>query len=163
MRSTKAIFLALLLCLSLCGCSVKEDADRLKDNLLRGFNSWMQDLSKQALTEDENLRGTREPGSDCYTGSYLASYDSFHGEEFLFGGTALQRELGNRLTVTYSLEVAAGSASLYWLSGSEKHILAQSTGSGTYSLTLGPRDNYLVLAGSDFSGSLQLAVEDDEP
>lgn len=89
-----ALSLMLVLCLTFClvGCSSNHDKRSLKDNLIDGFNSWMQSFSKHALTREKDLQGKKEKGSDAYTGTYGAAYDGFNGKEFIFGGTALERE-----------------------------------------------------------------------
>lgn len=159
-KSLVALSLALCMVLCFAGCSSNHDEGNLKDNLIDGFDSWMQSFSKHALTKDKNLQGEREKGIDEYTGSYSASYDGFNGEEFIFGGTALERDNGSNLKVTYSLKITSGSATLYWLSSGEEHIIAEANADDTYKFTLSSGDNYIVLKGSNFSGSLELTVED---
>ena len=34
-----------------------------------------------------------------YTGSYTADYEDFNDKEYIFGGTALERDKGSELTV----------------------------------------------------------------
>lgn len=156
------IALSLGLCMILCfeGCSFHHDEGSLKENLIDGFDSWMQLFSKHALTKDKNLQGEREKGADQYTGSYSALYDGFNGEEFIFGATALERIQGSDLKVTYSLKITSGSATLYWISSGEEHIIAEENADDVYKFTISSGDNYIVLKGSNFSGSLQLTVED---
>lgn len=91
-------------------------------------------MSPHALTRDSKLVGERELGEDSYTGNYTADYQDFSGEEILFGGTSLRRDGGQSLTVAYTLEVTAGSASLYWLEKGTRHPIAGDTGTGTYEL-----------------------------
>lgn len=49
----------------------------------------------------------------------------FNGEEFIFGGTALERDNGSNLEATYSLTITSGKATLYWLSSGEEHIISE--------------------------------------
>ena len=42
-------------------------------------------------------------------------YEDFNDKEYIFGGTALERDKGSELTVTYELTVDSGTAKLYWL------------------------------------------------
>lgn len=153
---------ALSLCLlfSLTGCGVSNGGEEWKDNIISGFNDWMQSFSKHALTKDRNLQGERSKGEDEYTGTYEADYDRYNGEEVIFGGTALERDNGNNLRVTYTLKITSGSATLYWLEGGEEHIISDSDADTTYDFTLSSGDNYIVLKGDNFSGSLKLKVED---
>lgn len=98
-KSLVAVSLALCMVLCFAGCSSNHDEGNLKDNLVNGFNNWLESFSKHAVTKDKNLQGERENDIDQYTGSYTASYDGFNGEEFIFGGTALERDNGSNLFV----------------------------------------------------------------
>ena len=40
-----------------------------------------------------------------YTGSYTADYQDFNDKEYIFGGTALERDKGSELNVTYELSL----------------------------------------------------------
>ena len=151
MKKVKSLVaLSLALCMVLCfaGCSSNNDEGNLKDNLVNGFNNWLESFSKHAVTKDKNLQGERENDIDQYTGRYTASYDGFNGEEFIFGGTALERENGSNLEATYSL------------TSGEEHIICEESADDTYKFTLGSGDNYIVLRGDDFSGNLELTVKD---
>lgn len=163
MKKIKSLVaLSLMLCMMLCfaGCSSNHDEGNLKDNLINGFNNWLKSFSKHAITKDKNLQGERENDIDQYTGSYTASYDGFNGEEFIFGGTALERDNGSNLEVTYSLTITSGKATLYWLSSGEEHIICQEGADDTYKFTLSSGDNYIALRGDDFNGNLELTVKD---
>ena len=103
--------------------------------------------------------GERENGVDEYTGSYEAEYENFNGEEFLFGGTALERKDGNSLKVTYKLEITEGTAALYWLAAGEQYTIASEGAEDVYEFTISAGDNYIVLKGKDFSGTLTMTVE----
>lgn len=162
MKKTKvALSLILILCLSFCvaGCSSNHDERNLKDNVIDGFNSWLQSFSKYALTKDKNLQGNKENGVDEYTGTYTATYDGFNGKEFIFGGTALERENGNQLKVTYTLTIEKGTAELSWIAGSDEYTIANDSTEDTKEYTISSGDNYIVLKGDDFSGKLKIAVE----
>ena len=60
------VALSLALCMMLCfaGCSSNHDKGNLKDNLIDGFNSWLESFSKHAVTKDKNLQGERENDID---------------------------------------------------------------------------------------------------
>lgn len=134
-----ALSLMLVLCLTFCvaGCSSNHDKGSLKDNLIDGFNSWMQSFSKHALTKEKDLQGEKEKGDDAYTGTYTATYDEFNGKEFIFGGTALERENGNQLKVTYTLTIE--EAAKYFRIGEKKlRQLAEEN----------PNANWLIMNGN---------------
>ena len=147
--------LSLCLLFIITGCS----GDHVKDNVIDGFNDMLQHFSKYALTDEKDLQGDKTKGEDAYTGYYNAEYDDFSGTEYIFGGTGLERENGNDLTVTYELTVDSGTVRFYWRDKDEETIIADTSGTGTYSVTLAEGDNYLVLEGNNFCGSLQVTVE----
>ena len=119
----------------------------------------MQSFSKHALTKEKDLQGEKDKGDDTYTGTYTATYDGFNGKEFIFGGTARERENGNQLKVTYTLTVEEGTAELYWVAGNDEYTIANDSAEDTKEYTISSGDNYIVLKGNDFSGSLKLEVK----
>ncbi len=131
----------------------------LKDNFIDGYDNLLQSVSKHALTENKDLAGEREYGVDEYTGNYEAEYKKFNGEEFLFGGTALERNEGNSLKMTYTLNITSGTATLYWLASEEEYTIASENANDVYEFTISSGDNYIVLKGEDFNGSLTITVE----
>lgn len=140
--------------------SLKACNEGVKDVLIDGYDSFITNISKQALTAAENLQGERIQDIDEYIGSYQAEYEGFDGEEYLFGGTALKRKNGSSLNVTYKLTVTEGSAELYWLDAGEIHSIASQTAEDTYEFTISAGDNYIVLKGDNFSGTLKMTVSD---
>lgn len=158
-RGTAILLLGVCLMLA-AGCTavVRDGDNTAKEKILNGFNEFLQSMSPYALTRDSKLVGERELGEDSYTGHYTADYRDFSGEEILFGGTSLRRGGGQSLTVTYALEVTAGSASLYWLEKGTRHPIAGDAGTGTYAVTLSDGDNYIIFAGKGFSGNLSITA-----
>lgn len=153
MKQRKALFAAALLLsllFTLTGCS--------KDSFLDGFNDLLHHVSQYALTNEKDLQGEKTKGVDTYTGSYTAEYDGFSGTEYLFGGTGLERENGNELTVTYELTVESGSAELYRTEGTDEHLIADTSGKDSLSITLSSKDNYIALKGENFRGLLKLSI-----
>ena len=165
MKSTKAVLslmLALCLTFSLAGCSSNHDKGSLKDNLIDGWDNWIQSFSKHALTKEKDLQGEKDEGIDAYTGTYVATYDGFNGKEVIFGGTALNRENGNHLQVTYKLTIEDGTAELNWIAGNDEYTITNSSSEDTKEYTISSGDNYIVLKGENFNGSLELTVKDAE-
>ena len=119
--------LSLCLILTITGCS----GDNVKDNVINGFNDMLQHFSKYALTDENDLQGDKTKGDDTYTGSYVADYEDFNGEEYIFGGTALERDKGSDLTVTYQLTVDSGTVRFYWRDKEEEKIIADASDTGT--------------------------------
>lgn len=156
MKTVKKLLAALLLtCLVLgfSGCV----AGNLKDNILDGYNQWLQVSSIHALTN--KLQGEKTEGEDAYVGSYTAGYENFDGEEYIFGATGLKRETGNELMGTYTLKITSGSASLVWIHSGGEYTIANTESEDTFEITIGSGDNYIVLKGEDFSGSLELEIK----
>lgn len=165
MKKTKvfiSLFLVLCLTVSFAGCSSNHDKGSLKDNLIDGWDSWIQSFSKHALTKEKDLQGEKARGVDEYTGTYTAAYNRFNGKEIIFGGTALDRENGNHLQVTYKLTIEDGSAKLNWIAGNDEYSVANADSEDTKEYTISSGDNYIVLKGENFIGSLELTVKDVE-
>lgn len=157
LSSKKIITVALLLCLILgiSGCG----GENLKDKLLDGYNDFLQFSSKHALTKESKLQGKKSKGEDAYVGSYTAEYKNFDGKEYIFGATGLERETGNGLTAAYTLKITSGSASIVWIHSGSEYTITNSEGEDTFEITIGSGDNYIVLEGDDFTGSLELEVK----
>ena len=142
--------------LSLCGC---QGGEQWKDHVISGFDHLIQSFGHQALTKDCDLQGERSQGEDSYTGTYEADYRNFNGEEYLFGGTALERDRGNQLKITYTLKITEGSGAIYWLEKGEKHVIADTSIDGVFDLTLSAGDNYIVIEGDRLNGHIKMAIE----
>lgn len=158
MKKTKifaTIFLSIILVLGLTGCG----KNNVKDNIIDGYEQCLKQVSKYALTKKGKLQGKKTKGEDSYVGSYTAQYDSFDGEECIFGGTALNREAGNELIVTYTLKVTSGTVSLFWQHSGSEYTIADEESEGSFEITLAAGDDYINLRGEDFSGSLELEVK----
>lgn len=146
------VLLSLCLVLGLAGCG------SLKEGFLDGYNDLLQFTSRHALTRESDLQGEKATGDDAYVGSYTAEYENLNGEEYIFGGTGLERKDGNELTVTYTLRITSGSASLNWIHSGSEYTLSNEESSNTTTVTLGSGDHYIVLKGENFTGSLELEV-----
>lgn len=147
--------LALLTAVSGCSASVGEE---WKDNLLGAFNEVVEFVGRCALTNDLWLKGSRAMGADDYNGSYAAEYSRYSGEEYLFGGTSLYRE-NISMKVTYTLGIRGGSARLYRIDGENEYEIAEESAEGVYEFSVNVGDNFIVLKGENFTGSLSLTVE----
>ena len=74
----------------------------------------------------------------------------------------MDRENGNHLQVTYKLTIEDGSAELNWIAGNDEYSVANVNSEDTKEYTISSGDNYIVLKGENFSGSLELTVKDAE-
>lgn len=131
----------------------------LKDHIIGGFNRALSSLSRFALTSDSQLQGSRTPGEDSFTGTYHADYSGFSGEEYLFGGTLLERHGGSDICVTYELQITDGSADIYVADSEEKILLTDKSESGTYIWKISSGDHYISVRGDNLSGSLTFICE----
>ena len=148
----------LSLCLILCSISILSGCT--KDEILDQYNHIVQSAGSIALTGNSSLQGTKEKGTDDYTGSYTADYEDFSDTEYLFGGTSINREAGKELSVDCMLEVTKGTAKVFWISGSDEAVtLIETTGTYSDTITLPEGGNYIGIACEDFTGSIELNIE----
>ena len=134
--------------------------DSVKDAILDAYSSLMDTAGSWALTPDRSLQGERVPGEDDYTGTYEANYGDFSGTELLFGGTTLDREAGNTVELTCSLDIEEGEAAIFLCSGSDDPVILLS-GSGDYSSTIEVvgGSTYIGVWGEEVSGSVSIQIE----
>ncbi len=149
---------------------IKSELEEFKDGLEAEINDWLGSISKYELTKEKDLKGKRKLGRNDYVGSYEAEYTGFSGREYLFGGTSVEWENGTELKVTYSLRIQSGTAALYWLSSEDEHIIfgekevhmiAEISSDDVYEITLTAGDNFIVVEGDQFTGSLSIKVTDE--
>ena len=78
--------------------------DSVKDAILDAYSSL--DGYRRLLGADAggSSRGSVS-GARTTTGTYAADYEDFSGTELLFGGTTLNREAGNTVELTCSLDI----------------------------------------------------------
>ena len=134
--------------------------DSVKDAILNAYGSLVDTTGSWALTPEGSLKGERIPGEDDYTGTYAADYEDFSGTELLFGGTTLNREAGNTVELTCSLDIEEGEAAIFLCSGSEEPVLLLSE-SGDYSGTIevGGGSTYIGVWGEGLTGSVSIQIE----
>ena len=134
--------------------------DSVKDSILDAYNSLVDTAGSWALTPDRSLQGERVRGEDGYTGTYEAGYEDFSGTELLFGGTTLDREAGNTVDLSCSLDIEEGEAVVFLCSGSDDPVILLS-GSGDYSSTIevGGGSTYIGVWGEEANGSASIQIE----
>lgn len=175
MRKLISAAVSVLLLVSLAGCGtdlrkglikeykdnideIRQELEELWDGLLTEINDWSESFATQSITKDQDLTGKRERGADNYVGTYEATYTQFDGEEFIFGGTSFKRIDGSDLYATYSLTIQSGEATLYWMEGDNKIVIAETSDEGVYEFTIHAGKNFIVLEGEMFTGTLALKV-----
>ena len=131
-----------------------------KDEILDYYNNIVQSAGSIELTGNLSLKGTKEKGIDDYTGTYQADYKDFSNTEYLFGGTSINREAGNDISVTCTLEVIDGTAKVFWISGADEPVtLIETTGTYSNTLTLPDGGNYIGIECDNFTGSIEMNIE----
>ena len=134
--------------------------DSVKDAILDAYGSLVDAAGAWALTPDGSLQGEQVRGEDDYTGAYEANYEDFSGTELLFGGTTLDREVGNTVELSCSLDIEEGEAAVFLCSGSEDPVILLSE-SGDYASTIevGGGSTYIGVWGEGATGSVSIQVE----
>ncbi|BAH08448.1 hypothetical protein [Clostridium kluyveri] len=131
-----------------------------KDEIVNHYNEALQEAGDDNLTKDSKLQGKRSFGSDSYVGNYSADYDSFTGTETLFGGTALERNDGNEIKVTCTLNITDGTAKVVFKSGTDDpQVLIESSGDYSETIELPSASNYIAVEGDGFTGSVELEIK----
>lgn len=134
--------------------------DGPKDAILGAFDAFTDATGKIALTEDGSLQGNRMIGEDNYTGSYKADYNNYSDTEILFGGTALERESGDTVKITCSLDIDSGEAIIFLRSGAEEPVaLLNDTGEYTATLDVSGNSTYIGVWGDNYTGSVSINTE----
>lgn len=150
----KLIALCLMLCclLSMSACS--------KDEMVEQYNEALQAVGDNNLTSDKKLQGDREFGEDSYVGTYQAEYDDFTGKETIFGGTSLERDSGNEISISCDLTIEDGTIQLLLQTGdNDPQVLCDSSGEYSETIELPSASNYIIVQSENFAGSIKLTVE----
>ena len=140
---------------------ILQEFGEIWDGFLEEANEWSNSFATHSITSDDDLTGNREKGIDDYVGTYEADYSEFDGKEYIFGGTSLKRQDGSDLCTVYSLTIRSGEARLYHMDGCDEIILADISKEGTYEFTIHAGKNFIVLDGTQFTGSLTLTVSSE--
>ena len=142
------------------GAAADATDDSVKDAILDAYGSLVDAAGSWALTPDCSLQGERIRGEDDYTGTYEADYEDFSGTELIFGGTTLDREAGNTVDLSRSLDIEEGKAAVFLCSGGEDPVILLSK-SGDYesTLTVGGGSTYIGVWGEEVSGSVSIQIE----
>ena len=112
MKKLIPLFLMLCCLVSVTACS--------KDEIVSNYNQALQSIGDKGLTDDKDLQGKREFGIDSYVGNYTADYDDFSGNEIIFGGTALERDNGNKIEISCDIAAQTGNLKLILQTGTDE-------------------------------------------
>ncbi len=130
-----------------------------KDGIINTYDSFLQDTSINGLTKDNKLEGKREYGIDEYVGIYKANYNNKTKEETIFGGTTLNRENGNTITLKIKVEKQSGNIEIISNSGTESEVLIKDTGEIEKTIDVKEKSYYLKVKVTDFTGNVEIVAE----
>ena len=162
--SSQSILLGVLtmlamLILSLIIISIPQK-ETSKDEIVSNYNQALQSIGDKGLTDDKDLQGKREFGIDSYVGNYTADYDDFSGNEIIFGGTALERDNGNKIEISCDIAAQTGNLKLILQTGTdEPKILCDTESSYNDTIELPSASNYVLIEADNFTGSLKLKLK----
>ena len=152
MKKLIPLFLMLCCLVSVTACS--------KDEIVSNYNQALQSIGDKGLTDDKDLQGKREFGIDSYVGNYTADYDDFSGNEIIFGGTALERDNGNKIEISCDIAAQTGNLKLILQTGTdEPKILCDTESSYNDTIELPSASNYVLIEADNFTGSLKLKLK----
>lgn len=131
-----------------------------KSEIVEQYNQALQAVGDNGLTNNKELQGKRKLGTDSYVGTYEADYENFSGEEILFGGTALERDNGNKIEISCNMDTTSGTLKLILQTGANKpEVLCDTENSYSETIELPSASNYVTVEAKNFTGSLDLTVE----
>ena len=143
MKKLIPLFLMLCCLVSVTACS--------KDEIVSNYNQALQSIGDKGLTDDKDLQGKREFGIDSYVGNYTADYDDFSGNEIIFGGTALERDNGNKIEISCDIAAQTGNLKLILQTGTdEPKILCDTESSYNDTIELPSASNYVLIEADNF-------------
>lgn len=130
-----------------------------KEDIVNDFGDFLQDTSTNGLTKDNKLEGKREYGIDEYVGTYTAYYNNKTKEETIFGGTVLDRENGNTITLKIKVEKQSGNIEIISNAGTESEVLINDTGEIEKTVDVKEKSYYLKVKVTDFTGNVEIVAE----
>lgn len=163
MRKIGKILGCCLIILSLLSCTACSGLERLSDNLRDGADQLSDDVvigkSNALITPYQSFEGSRTSDNDAFQATYDASVMGFDGQDILVADTNLSENECREVTIQYSFDVQSGNCQLIYISPElEEEVLAES-GSGSVTVQLQAGANYIGISGTDYSGSIQIAIE----
>lgn len=163
MRKIGKILGCCLIILSLLSCSACSGLERLSDNLRDGADQLSDDVvigkSNALITPYQSFEGSRTSDSDAFQATYDASVMGFDGQDILVADTDLKENECREITIQYSFDVQSGNCKLIYISPELEEKVLSKSGSGSVTVQLQAGANYIGINGTDYSGTIQIAVE----
>lgn len=130
-----------------------------KQDIIKAYDSFIQNLGSHMLTKDKRLVGKRNFGIDRYVGTYQAYYEYFTGKEILFGGTNLYRKNGEYLHLKIKVEKQNGQIKVIQKLGTNEDVILAGSGNYEKELYIEGMSYYLIVKLENFAGKLEIEVE----
>ena len=157
MSKTLKIFLIVILVMIVLG--IIFFTSLAKEGVINVYNLFLKNVSTNGLTRNNDLEGKREYGIDEYVGTYKANYNNKSKEETIFGGTVLDRENGNTITLKIKVEKQSGNIEIISNAGTESEILINDTGETEKTVNVKELSYYLKVKVTDFTGNVEIIAE----
>lgn len=163
MRKIGKILGCCLIILSLLSCTACSGLERLSDNLRDGADQLSDDVvigkSNALITPYQSFEGSRTSDNDAFQATYDASVVGFDGQDILVADTDLKENECREITIQYSFDVQSGNCQLIYISPELEEKVLSKSGSGSVTVQLQAGANYIGINGTDYSGTIQIAVE----
>ena len=162
MRKIGKILGCCLIILSLLSCTACSGLERLSDNLRDGADQLSDDVvigkSNALITPYQSFEGSRTSDNDAFQATYDASVVGFDGQDILVADTDLKENECREITIQYSFDVQSGNCQLIYISPELEEKVLSKSGSGSVTVQLQAGANYIGINGTDYSGTIQIAV-----
>lgn len=129
-----------------------------KEGVIDIYNVFLKNTSTIGLSKENKLEGERQFGIDEYVGTYKANYNNKTKEETIFGGTVLEREYGNTITLKIKVEKQSGSIEIINNLGTDSEVLINDTGETEKTIDVKEKSFYLKVKVIDFTGNIEIVA-----
>lgn len=129
-----------------------------KEGVIDIYNVFLKNTSTIGLSKENKLEGERQFGIDEYVGTYKANYNNKTKEETIFGGTVLEREYGNTITLKIKVEKQSGSIEIINNLGTDSEVLINDTGETEKTIDVKEKSFYLKVKVTDFTGNIEIVA-----
>ena len=144
-----------LIAVSLLAFTACSGLDRLSENLKDGA----EQLSNALITPYQSFEGSRTSNNDTFQATYEASVTGFDGQDILVADTDLKENECREITIQYSFDVQSGNCQLIYISPKLEETVLTENENGSVTVQLQEGANYIGITGTDYSGTIQIAVE----
>ena len=115
--------------------------------------------SNALITPYQSFEGSRTSNNDTFQATYDASVTGFDGQDILVADTDLKENECREITIQYSFDVQSGNCQLIYISPKLEETVLTENENGSVTVQLQEGANYIGITGTDYSGTIQIAVE----